>query len=129
MIPGVPANELKAVIDAIRTTETDIDNDVDSAIQAMRRSSELIASLERRLAERSALLEKLKSEHQRLTELSTITKEQTAALSEALSETIGSSNRRERFVSLAINLFAGLFVFVVGVILGPRLTHWLGIMP
>jgi len=78
------------------------------------------------LTERSALLEKLKAEHKRLSELSTITKEQTAALSEALRETIGSSTRKERGVSLLINLIAGVIVFIVGVIFGPALTRWLG---
>lgn len=129
MIPGIPANELKAVVDAIRRTETDIDKDVENAIEAIRRSSTLIASLEKRLTERSNLLEKLREEHKRLSELSTITKEQTAALSEALSETIGSNNRRERMVSMIINLAAGLLVFVIGVVFGPKLTRWLGIVP
>jgi len=126
MVPIVPANEFKAVVDAIRRTETDIDKDVEGAIEAIRKSSDLVVSLEKKLTERSALLEKLKAEHKRLTELSTITKEQTAALSEALRETIGSSTRKERGVSLLINLVAGVIVFIVGVIFGPALTRWLG---
>jgi hypothetical protein len=126
MIPLVPANELKAVVEAIRRTETDIDKDVEGAIEAIRKSSDLVVSLERKLTERTALLEKLKTEHSRLTELSSITKAQTAALSEALRETIGSSTRKERVVSLLINLFAGVIVFVVGVLFGPGLTRWLG---
>lgn len=126
MIPLVPANEFKAVIDAIRRTETDIDKDVASAIEAIRKSSELVASLERKLTERSALLEKLKEEHRRLSELSNITKEQTKALSEALRETIGTASRKERTISLLINLFAGVIVFVLGVVFGPVLTRWLG---
>jgi chromosome segregation ATPase len=126
MIPLVPANEFKAVIDAIRKTETDIDKDVEDAITAIRKSSELIISLENKLAERSALLEKLKNEHKRLSELTSITKEQTAALSEALRETIGTATRRERAVSLLINLIAGVIVFLLGVVFGPRLTAWLG---
>jgi hypothetical protein len=102
MIPIVPANEFKAVVDAIRRTETDIDKDVEGAIEAIRKSSDLVVSLEKRLTERSALLEKLKAEHKRLSELSTITKEQTAALSEALKETIGSSTRSAAYRYLSI---------------------------
>jgi len=46
MIPIVPANEFKAVVDAIRRTETDIDKDVEGAIEAIRKSSDLVVSLE-----------------------------------------------------------------------------------
>lgn len=126
MIPLVPANEFKAVIDAIRKTESDIDKDVENAIEAMRKSSELVASLERRLAERSAMLGKLQEEHKRLSALTTITREQTAALSETLRETIGLAARKERAVSLMINMLAGILVFVLGVLFGPPLTRWLG---
>lgn len=126
MIPLVPANEFKAVIDAIRKTETDIDKDVENAIGAIRKSSELVTSLEKKLTERSALLEKLKDEHKRLSELTNITKEQTAALSEALRETIGTASKNERVVSFLINLFAGVIVFLAGVLFGPILTRWFG---
>ena len=126
LIPIVPANEFKAVIDAIRKTESDIDKEVESAVESIRRSSDLVASLEKRLTERSALLQKLKDEHARLSELSSITKEQTAALSEALRDTIGKASRKERLVSLLINLIAGAIIFVLGVVFAPPLTRWLG---
>jgi predicted transcriptional regulator len=122
----IPANEFKAVIDAIRKTETDIDKEVESAISSIRKSSELVSSLESRLSERSALLEKLKDEYKRLSELTSITKEQTAALSASIRDTIGVATRKERFVSLLINLAAGIIVFLLGVVFGPPLTRWLG---
>jgi len=132
MIPIVPANEFKAVIDAIRKTESDIDKDVESAIDAIRKSSELVTALERKLTEGSTRLEKLKEEHKRLSELTNITREQTAALSEVLRETIGTATRKERAVSLGINLFAGfvvsLVVFLLGAEFGPFLKKCLGIL-
>jgi len=122
MIPFVPANEFKAVLEAIQKTEADIDRDVENAVDAIRKSSDLITSLELKLRDRFALLEKVKAEHKKLSELSSITKEQTLALSEALRDTIGRASRKERLISFLINLFAGIIVFLLGAIVGPTLT-------
>lgn len=35
MVPLFPANELNAVVDAIRRTESDIDQDIEAAIDAI----------------------------------------------------------------------------------------------
>jgi hypothetical protein len=72
------------------------------------------------------LLEKLKHEYKRLSELTNITKEQAGALAASIRETVGVATRKEWLVSLLINLAAGFVIFMLGVLLGPSLTRWLG---
>jgi hypothetical protein len=123
MVPIVPANEFWKLIEALRRSNSDIDKQVDEAIASLQKSSEIVSLLETNLKERTSRLKKLRAEHNNLTELTKISQEQAKAITDVLRQTIGSGNRKERIISLFINLFAGVIVFVLGVLFSAPLTH------
>jgi DNA-binding transcriptional regulator YbjK len=126
MVPLVPANEFWGLIEALRKSNSDIDKQVDEAIASLKKSSETVRLLERDLTERTERLQKLRTEHANLTELTKISHEQAKALADLLQQTIGKGNRKERVIALFINLFAGAVIFVVGVVFAAPITGWIG---
>jgi chromosome segregation ATPase len=126
MVPIVPANEFWGLIEALRKSNSDIDKQVDEAVASLKKSSETVRLLERDLTERTERLQKLRTEHANLTELTKISQEQAKALADLLQQTIGKGNRKERVIALFINLFAGAVIFVIGVVFSAPITRWIG---
>ena len=106
MIPFVPANEFLHLLDALRKSNSDIDKQVDEAITSLKKSSEIVSTLERNLVERTERLETLRREHANLTELTKISEPQARAIADLLQQTIGRGNRKERINATASSLLS-----------------------
>jgi DNA-binding transcriptional regulator YbjK len=126
MVPIFPANEFWGLIEALRKSNSDIDRQVDEAIASLKRSSETVRLLERDLTERTERLQKLRTEHANLTELTKISQQQARALADLLQQTIGRGNKKERVIALFINLLAGIIIFILGVLVSAPVTRWIG---
>lgn len=129
MVPFVPANEFRALYKALTEQNSEIDRQVEDAIESIKRSSETVSRLESDLKDRMQRLQDLRSEHQRMSKLAEISQDQSAALIAILQSTIGRNATKERWIALLINLFAGTTIFLVGVVAGPSITRWLGLSP
>jgi len=114
-LPFMPGPELYDLFRAVGESQKSIDHQIDEAMEALKRSSSLITDLEEQLKSRTAKLEALQKEHERLSKLSEITEEQAKAVADQLSLTIGKSQRGALLKGILINLFIGLIIFVVGV--------------
>ena len=115
-VTGVlPAAQLADLIRSVRRTESDLDDRVRAAFDSLSESSQLIDSLGEMLAERQKKLVALREEYDRISQLSTLTADQADAVADSLQRVIGKSAVRERLYSFAINIVAGLLLFVVGV--------------
>jgi hypothetical protein len=119
-LPFMPVPELLDVANALRKSETDLDKQVQQAVNALQQSSSLVADLETKLGERAKKLEELQAEYRRVSALATISEEQARALDARLRDTIGESRRWDILVSLSVNLFAGFIIFVVGVVFADQ---------
>lgn len=114
-IPLLPAPELYDLIRNVTRSQVDVDKQVNEAVSALTRSSELIDNLGQTLKEREAKLRELQLEYDRVSNLASLTKEQGEAVAISLQKVLGKTQSRERVISFLINVLAGLVLFVIGV--------------
>ena len=110
-----PSGDAYNVVRSLRKSEDDLDERISAAFAALGESSKLIENLGGILREREAKLTSLQQEYQRVSELATLTSSQAEAVANALERAIGKHANRERAIAFAINIVAGLILFVIGV--------------
>jgi hypothetical protein len=125
LIPLIPANETLSLLRALKP-EREIETQVNEALDSLRASAELVERLQIDLKQRMETVQKLQEEHKKFSELSRISKDQAAAFVGVLGDTLTSAARRERIFALLINVFAGVIVFVLGVIFAAPVTKFFG---
>lgn len=125
--PSLSSYEIYDLIKDLSKSRTDLDEKITRAQSSLSETSELIAELESDLNNRVAKLERLKQEYDKYSKLAEVEEEKASAIILQIESAIGGSRGKERMIALAINLLAGVIVFVLGVILGPALTRWLGV--
>lgn len=114
---GVHASELLTLVSRVNSSQRDLDHQVEEAMQALTTSTQLISNLEESLVARAKKLGELKSEYERVSKLAELTEEQGEAVANTLRSALGSGQKRERWIAFAINLVAGVIIFVLGVFL------------
>ena len=120
-IPFVPGPELFDIVSDIRKSQSNMDIQVNEAIESLKKTTELISQLEEGVEERSKKLTKLRDEYNRYSKLTEIEADKAEALIKQLEITLGKGKKIERLFSLGLNLIAGFIVFVAGVILSDPL--------
>ena len=124
-IPFLPLPELLDVVNALKRSRTDLDQQVTDAIESLHHSSELVSRLEDGLKERSIRLDKLREEHERYSRLAEIEEKKVEALVQQLEITLGKGRGRERLIALGLNFIVGLLFFVAGILLSGSIQAWL----
>lgn len=99
----------------INRSQKNIDEQVEEAVRALSRSSELIGDLEGALKQRAKNLQEIKIEYDRVSTLASVSREQGEAIAAQLEKTLGRDRRKERLITFVINVIAGLVIFVAGV--------------
>ena len=69
----------------------------------------------------------LRSQVQRYSELADIEEEKAKVLLREVQLVINKGKKIERFISLGISVVAGIVIFIFGIIVGPKITGWLGV--
>jgi DNA-binding transcriptional MocR family regulator len=115
-LPLVPGPEVYDLIRSVGRSERDLDQQIQEAFQAISRSSDLVQELGNLLETREQELKQLQNEYARVSALSSLTAEQAEAVAQSLEKALGSSVKRERWISFSINIGAGLIIFVFGVL-------------
>lgn len=126
MVPLIPAPEIYDLITDLSKSRTDLDKKITRAQGSLIETSELIAELESGLNSRIAQLQRLKNEYDQYSKLAEVAEEEASAIVRQIDSAIGRNRGKERIIALALNLLAGVIVFVLGVLLGPSITRWLG---
>lgn len=122
---GRTANDILVLVSKINSSQRDLDQQVEEAMEALTTSTQLISNLESSLEQRARKLNELKEEYQRVASLAELTKEQGEAVAKTLEQTLGKSQSRERWIAFGINIVAGLVIFVLGVFL----SDWIQELP
>lgn len=125
-VPIIPANEVLALLQAMRKTENDVGRQVDEALESLKNTAALVDRLETDLKSRMEGVKRLQEEHKKFSQLSQISQEQALALSDLISTTLGRNVRRERIMALLINIVAGIIVFILGVVFAAPVTAFFG---
>ena len=127
MLPILPGPEIYDLLKDLGKSRTDLTDKITKAQLALTETSDLIKELESGMTERVTTLNRLKEEYEKYSKLAEIEEGKAKAIMQQIDLTIGRHKGRERLIALFLNLLAGVIVFVLGVIVGPALTKWLGI--
>jgi hypothetical protein len=106
--------------------QSEIEDQVNEALVSLQKSAQLVGRLEDDLKQRMETIQSLQAEYRKFSELSQVSKDQAAAIKDLLGSTLANAARRERFYALLINLFAGIVVFVLGVIFASSVAKFFG---
>lgn len=114
-VPLLPANELFALITAATKNQKNVDAQIQEAVEALSRSSDLIDNLGETLKEREKKLREMQKEYEKVSQLASLTAAQGEAVAASLAQVLGRTQTKERWVAFGINIVAGLLLFVLGV--------------
>lgn len=123
-IPLIPGPELYDLLQDLRKSRSDLDQQVSEAIESLGRSSQLVSQLEEGLRERSHKLTELRKEYERYSELAEIEEKKVEALIQQLEITLGKERGRERWFAIILNFLIGLIFFIAGALLSSPLQKW-----
>lgn len=124
-VPVLPGPELFDLVIGIKRSQTDFDQQVAQAVEALGNTSALIATLQQSVEERMAKLQHLRQEHERYSELAQIEAKKAAALLKQVETTLGKEQRKERWIALAMHLGVGFLFFVLGVAVSDSFKGWI----
>ena len=119
--------EIYGLVRDLTTQRTDLDKKILKAHDALQDTSTLLAELEQGLKDRAEKLEKIRAEYDQYSKLAALEEEKAKAIVQQIELTVAKGKGLERFISLGLNLLAGVVVFILGIYFGPQLTAWLGI--
>ena len=120
-IPLFPGPELYDLVVDLRASRTEVETKVEEALESLRSASRLVSELEDTLQERTEKLEALRVEVDRMSELAAVEEEKAAPLLKELENLVDKGRGRERAVAFIINIIAGIVIFILGAVFGPRL--------
>ena len=126
-IPLIPAPELYDLIEDLKRSRTSIDEKIRKAYDSLQETSGLIGELEGSLKEKTEKLAFLRQEYGRYSKLAEVEEDKARALIQQLELSLGKGRKRERWISLVINLITGIIIFILGILLSPIIRTWLGI--
>lgn len=127
MLPFVPGPELYDLVKGLGKSRTDFDEKISRAQVSLTETSELIAELESGLNDRVNKIERLKQEYEKYSQLAEVEESKAKVIVQQIESAIGRNRGRERIIALSLNLLAAIIVFVLGVVIGPLLTQWIGL--
>lgn len=87
----------------------------------------MVHELQAELEHGTERVERLRMEYEKYSRLAEIEEDKARALLKELHATLSKGRGMERMIGFCINLFAGLIVFVLGVLLSPWLRSLLGL--
>tara|TARA_E500000318_G_scaffold73580_1_gene68229 strand:+ start:421 stop:909 length:489 start_codon:yes stop_codon:yes gene_type:complete len=122
---GRTTDEILRLIYRFNSSQKEMDQQVEEAMTALSRSTQIISELESSLETRSNKLKQLKDEYDRISKLSEITEQQGAAVAKTLESIMGKGRTRERWLSFLINIAAGSILFLIGVFA----SDWIKALP
>jgi len=126
-MPILPGPELYDLIYDLKRSRNSIDEKIEKASQSLHETSELIEEIEQSLNERVEKLNSLREEVERYSQLAEVEEDKAQAIVKQLELTLNKGRNRERWVSLIINLIAGIIIFALGIFFGPTINKKLGI--
>lgn len=126
-IPLIPAPELYDLIEDLKRSRTSIDEKIRKAYDSLQETSGLIGELEGSLKEKTEKLTFLHQEYERYSKLAEVEEDNARALIQQIELSLGKGRKRERWISLVINLIAAFFIFILGIWLSPIIRAWIGI--
>ncbi|MNP16281.1 hypothetical protein D3C76_1086710 [compost metagenome] len=119
----MPDEVYKELTEELKGTKLVIDRKIESAFTSLSETSSLLNELEALLKERTEKLNQLRNEYEKYSELALVEQKKAEAVVLQIRDSLNQGRNIERWVGFAINIFAGIILFVLGIWLGPPLTE------
>lgn len=120
--------EIYDLLKDISNQRTDLDTKIVCAHKALQETSALLSELEIGLKERTEKLATIKKDYEQYSKLAAVEEDKAKVLIQQIELTIGKGKTKEWFISLSLNLIAGIVVFLLGIYFGPSITKLMGIV-
>lgn len=122
MFPILPAPELYDLFKELSDSKKSVNQKIENAYNSLRETSNLIDELQTDLNERTERVKELKDSYEKYAKLAQIEENKVKPLLEEIEKTLGRGKGRERIWGFIINIIAGIFIFLLGIWLGPKIT-------
>lgn len=126
-LPILPGPDIYDLFVDLRRSRKSVDEKIQQALESLQDASRLVDELEDSLAERTRKLNTLREEVDRYSKLAEIEEDKAKAIVQQLELSVNKGKSVERWVSFAINIIAGLLLFVLGLVLSPVVKSWFGL--
>lgn len=124
MVPLPAAPELFDLLRDLRKSRSDLDQQVNEAMESLRRSSQLVSQLEEGLRDRSQKLDQMRVEYEKYSALAEISEKEAEAIIKQLQTMFATAGTRGRRFSITWGLVSGAIFFILGVFLSSPLQNW-----
>jgi len=126
-LPILPGPDIYDLFVDLRRSRKSVDEKIQQALESLQDASRLVDELEDSLAERTRKLNTLRQEVDRYSKLAEIEEDKAKAIVQQLELSVNKGKNVERWVSFAINIIAGLLLFILGLALSPMVKSWFGL--
>ena len=126
-LPILPGPDIYDLFVDLRRSRKSVDEKIQQALESLQDASRLVDELEDSLAERTRKLNTLHQEVDRYSKLAEIEEDKAKAIVQQLELSVNKGKNVERWVSFAINIIAGLLLFILGLALSPMVKSWFGL--
>jgi hypothetical protein len=126
-LPILPGPDIYDLFVDLRRSRKSVDEKIQQALESLQDASRLVDELEDSLAERTRKLNTLRQEVDRYSKLAEIEEDKAKAIVQQLELSVNKGKNVERWVSVAINIIAGLLLFILGLVLSPMVKTWFGV--
>ncbi len=123
----IPGPELYDILKDIQSSRTDIGMKVKHVAESLTEASKVLNDLQNDLSNKVNAVNKLREDYEKYEQLAKVEELKAQAIIKQLDEALGKNKPKERWIALGINLVAGIFVFILGIVFGPWIKIWLNI--
>jgi hypothetical protein len=125
MVPFLPGNELKLLLDALVKKDSEIETQVGEAVKSLQSTAAIVSTLEVSLKEKTDRLKSLQTEYENYSKLTELTREQIKSLSIILKSTLAAERKWELLIAISLHVGVGLIFLILGVVLAePIKKGW-----
>ena len=121
----IGGNLVIEILNTLNKSDKLTDEKIEKAYLSLKTTSTLINELQADLEQKKEIIIKLKKDYEHYSKLSLIEKENIEPMLKELTKTINKGKGRERFISFAISIIAGLILFGLGFWLSPIITNFM----
>jgi hypothetical protein len=108
-------------------SQTSIDIKIKNAYGSLQNTTDLLDEIEVLLTEKNKKLITLREDYERLSALAQVEEDKAKAVIKQVESALNKERNREHWISFFLEIFAGLIVFFMGVLLSPIIKAWFGI--
>jgi hypothetical protein len=124
-VPWLRGAEMYDLLRDLRRSQTDFDQQVTEAVEALQNTAWLVSRLQQGVEERMAKLQQVRTEYDKYSLLAQIEAKKAEPLLLQVEATLGREQRKERWIAFCMHMGFGLLFFILGIAVSDSLKGWM----